>query len=146
MAENSAISAETVEDYFKQLDWPFQRNDEHNWATGYKGDNAEFRFYVRTTDSWFYVLAPFPIKVQPAAANNLYKHLLRLNYNMSMAKFSLDSDEDLILSVELPNDNMQLGEFRDALQAVCYYMDGNYAELVKLATDPNAQSSLTQKS
>lgn len=146
MAENTAISTETVEEYFKQLDWPFKRKDEHNWSSGYKGDNAEFPFYVRTTESWFYVLAPFPVKVQAAAANNIYKHLLRLNYNMSMAKFSLDGDEDLILSVELPNDNLQVGEFRDALQSLCFYMDGNYAELVQLATNADAQSSLAPKS
>jgi hypothetical protein len=146
MADSSPISAETVASYFKELDWPFQAQDEHNWSTGYKGDNVTFNFQVRTTDSWLYVLAPFPIKIQAAAANNMYKHLLRLNYNMSMAKFSLDTDEDLILSVELPNDNLQLGEFRDALQAACYYMDENYAELVKLATDPTAQSSLAPKS
>lgn len=146
MADNAAITAETIESYFKQLEWLFEQKDDHNWSTGYKGENVEFPFYIRTSGSWLYVLAPFPIKIQAAAANNMYKHLLRLNYQMSMAKFSLDTDEELILSVELPNDNLQLGEFRDALQAVCYYMDENYVELVKLATDPTAQSSLAQKS
>ena len=45
-----AVSTETIEAYFKQLDWPFQRRDEHNWSTGFKGDTYEFNFYVRTTD------------------------------------------------------------------------------------------------
>src|SRR5438477_5533132 len=133
MAENTAITAEQVEDYFKQLDWPFTRQDEHSWSTGYKGDNAQFRFMVRVTDNWFYVLVPFPAKIHADAANNFYKHILKLNYTMSMAKFSLDDDDDAMLSVELPNDNLQLGEFKDALQSACYYMDENYAELVKLA-------------
>ena len=137
-----AVSAETIAGYFKQLDWPFQQRDDHNWSTGFKGDNYEFNFYVRTTDDWLYVYAPFPVKINAAATANLYEHLLRLNYNMNMAKFMLDDDSDIGLTVEIPNGDLQVGEFEDALRAVCIYMDRNYVELVRLATDPKAVSSL----
>jgi hypothetical protein len=46
------------------------------------------------------------------------------------------------LTVEAPNDNLQLGLFEDALRAVCFYMDDSYAELVNIATNPKAESSL----
>ena len=89
-----------------------------------------------------YIYASFPVKVNDAATSNLHEHLLRLNYNMNMAKFMLDDDNDIGLTVEIPNSDLQVGEFEDALRAVCIYMDRNYVELVRLATDPKAVSSL----
>ena len=74
-----AIAAATIDDFFKQLAWPNEKKDDHNWVTGFKGDNYTFNFSIRTTDTWLYVYAPFPIKVKPEARANLYEHLLRLN-------------------------------------------------------------------
>src|SRR3954471_13833627 len=138
-----AIDAETIESYFKQLDWPFQRKDEHNWSTGYKGDVYTFTFFVRTTDDWLYVYVPFnQVRINPAARNNLNEHLLRLNYRRSMTKFMVDDDDDVGLTVEIPYANLQVEEFNDALLACCTYADGNYVELMNIATNPNAVSSL----
>src|SRR5215212_5457570 len=137
-----AIDADTIEAYFKQLDWPFTRRDEHNWATGYKGEVYTFNFYVRTTDTWLYVYVPFQVTVKPEARNNLYEHLLRLNQKINMAKFMLDDDDDVGLTVEIANISLQAGEFEDALRACCIYADENYIELMTPATNPNAVSSL----
>jgi hypothetical protein len=57
----------------------------------------------------------------------------------------LDNEDDMILTVELPNAALQVGEFEDALRAICVYADENYVELVRLATDPSAVSSLKPK-
>jgi hypothetical protein len=140
-----AIAPETVDDFLKQVDWKAVRQDDHNWSTGFRGDNATFNFHIRTTDVWIYFALPFPVKVQPAARANFIEHVLRLNYQMSMAKFMLDNDDDVILTVELPNAALQVGEFEDALRAICVYADENYVELVRLATDPSAVSSLKPK-
>ena len=136
------IAPETVEEYFKQLDWPFQKNDDNTWVSGFKGDNAEFNFSVRTTDDWLFVYVPFPAEVAEAAQNTLYRHLLRLNFQMNMAKFLVDDDGDVGLTVEIPCSDLQLNEFKDALYAVCLYSDQHHDELVRLATDPHAVSSL----
>ena len=37
-----AIAAATIDDYFKQLDWPNDKRDDNNWTTGYKGENYTF--------------------------------------------------------------------------------------------------------
>jgi len=140
-----AIAPETVDDFLKQMDWKATRADDNNWSTGFRGDNATFTFHIRTTDAWIYFSLPFPVKIQPAARANIIEHLLRLNYRMSMAKFMLDNDDDLVLTVELPNSRLQVGEFEDAIRAICVYADENYIELVRLATDPSVVSSLKPK-
>lgn len=140
-----AITPETVEDYLKQIDWKATRQDDHNWSTGFRGDNATFTFYIRTTDFWIYFYLPFPVKIQPAARAGVVEHLLRLNYQITMAKFLLDNDDDIGLTVELPNAALQVAEFEDAIRALCVYADENYVELVRLATDPSAVSSLKPK-
>jgi hypothetical protein len=140
-----AITPETVEDYLKQIDWKATRQDDQNWSTGFRGDNATFTFNIRITDFWIYFYLPFPVKIQPATRANVIEHLLRLNYQISMAKFLLDSDGDIGLTVELPNSALQVAEFEDAIRAICVYADENYVELVRLATDPSAVSSLKPK-
>jgi hypothetical protein len=140
-----AIAPETVEDYLKQIDWKATRQDDQNWSTGFRGDNATFTFHIRTTDFWIYFYLPFPVKIQPAARASVIEHLLRLNYQISMAKFLLDTDDDIGLTVELPNAALQVAEFEDAIRAICVYADENYVELVRLATDPSAVSSLKPK-
>jgi len=137
-----AVESATIESYFNQLEWPFERIDDKNWQTGYKGEVFTFNFYVRTDEHWLYVYVPFPVKISPAARANVCEHLMRLNYKINMAKFMLDNDGDVGLTAEVPNDKLPLGLFEDALRAVCFYMDENYAELVTLATNPDAVSSV----
>jgi hypothetical protein len=140
-----AITPETVEDYLKQIDWKATRQDDNNWSTGFRGDNATFTFHIRTTDFWIYFYLPFPVKIQPAARANVIEHLLRLNYQISMAKFLLDNDDDIGLTVELPHRSLHVADFDDANRAICFYPDENYVDLETLATDPTAVSSLKPK-
>jgi hypothetical protein len=128
-----AIDADTVESYFAQLDWPFVRRDEHNWVTRYQGDAQAITLQVRTTDSWLYVYVPFEVKVQPVVRARFQDHLLRLNHRINLAKFMLDDDGDVGLTVELPCTDLRLGQFEDALRACCVYADEHFAELAKLA-------------
>ena len=70
----------------------------------------------------------------------IYRHLLRLNRDIDLAKFCLDGDGDVVLTVELPRANLDYEEFADAIKALCHIADETYAELRKLARDPNALS------
>ena len=69
----------------------------------------------------------------------MYQHLLKLNYEINMAKFTIDGDGDVILTVELPSENLDYSEFSDALGALAYYADDNYAQVFLLAHVPEAQ-------
>ena len=136
------ITPEQVEEYFKQLDWPFIRKDERLWDSGYNGNNYRFRFFVRVVESWMYVTWLFPIAIRDECRANIYEHCLRMGYTMNGAKVMLDNDIDLTLTVEYPADNVSVEEFESALRNVCWNVDKFFMEMARLATDPNAVSSL----
>jgi uncharacterized membrane protein YgcG len=140
-----ATTPEQIEDYFKQLDWPFVKKEEKLWDSGYNGNNLRFRFYVRLTDNWLYVTWLFPIAIHEDCRANIYEHTLRMCYTMNGAKVMLDNDNDLTLTVEYPAANIQVEEFESALRGVCWNVDQFFLEMTKLATDPSAVSSLRPK-
>lgn len=132
------LTPETVEEYLHKDGWPFERVTDGNaptWRSGFRGEVAPFRFYVRLTTNWvFFIVAPFVLQVKDEANGaGLYKRLLRLNQDMTLAKFALDRDEDVVLTVEFPTENIKYSEFKDALDVLSYYADRHYLEVLNLA-------------
>ncbi|MCZ7683100.1 MAG: YbjN domain-containing protein [Sandaracinaceae bacterium] len=79
-------------------------------------------------------MVPFlksPEDAQKAA--QLYQRLLELNQSLLMAKFSIDDDLDVVLSVEYPSGELDRSEFDDAIDVLSYYADRHYDELRALA-------------
>ena len=66
-------------------------------------------------------------------ADALYEKLLELNQQLMMAKFSIDDDLDIALSVEYPTADLDRSELDDALDTLTYYADKHYLELKALA-------------
>ena len=138
-----AVNAETIASYFRQYDWAFEQLDDAHFATGFSSDVTDaFSIYVTLAPNWVYfAIAPFvPAPTDAECRRKLYHHLLRLCQEMNLAKFSVDSDGDIVLTVELPRENLDYAEFEDALSALSYYADQNYAMIQALATDPSALS------
>jgi len=143
-----AVSAETIKAYFEQYGWNFERLDENCFLTGVHSDvTGVFSIYVTLTPNWVYfAITPFveaPSDVE--CERKLYKHLLRLCHRINLAKFSVDAHGDVIVTVELPRENLDFGEFSDALGALSYYAEETYLEVHALASDPQAVSSFSQE-
>ena len=136
------LTAEVLEGYFEQYGWSYQQLDETYFRTVFRGDVSSFVIHIRITEDWAYFsVAPFVVTPQePECERRLYKHLLKLNHEMNMAKFTVDSDGDVILTVELPTENLDYSEFSDALGALAYYADDNYAQVFVLAHVPEAHA------
>ena len=143
-----AVTAETLEEYFERYKWTYQRLDETYFRTVFRGDVSSFTIQIRIAEDWVYFsIVPFVVSPQdPDCERKLYKHLLHLNHEMNMAKFTVDSDGDVNLTVELPSENLDYSEFSDALGALSYYADQNYDAVRALATDPNAVSAFDEES
>jgi len=137
-----AVTPETIEQYFEQYGWSYQRADENTFRTGFRGDVSSFVIYVRLTKNWVYfTIVPFVVAPKEAECKRkLYQHLLRLNYEINLAKFGVDSDGDIVLAVELPREKLDYNEFSDALGALSYYADETYLEALNLAQNPGAVS------
>lgn len=64
-----------------------------------------------------------------AKAEKLYERLLRLNAQIMLARFSLDEDGDVLLSVEFPSTDLDPSEMHDALDVLTFYAEQHQAEI-----------------
>ena len=143
-----SVTPETIQEYFEQYGWSYDHPEEDRFLTGFKSDVIDsFSIYVTVTPNWIYfAIAPFVQAPQhPECERKLYRHLLRLCQEINLAKFSVDSDGDIVLAVELPLEDLNYSEFSDALGALSFYADETYSEIEALATDPTAVSSFEQE-
>ena len=143
-----SVSAETIKEYFDRYQWNYEQLDETHFLTGFDSEVADvFTIYVTLASNWVYfAIAPLvEAPENPECERGLYRHLLRLCQEINMAKFSVDSDGDVILTVELPRENLDYSEFSDALGALSFYADETYLAIQSLATDPGAVSSFAEE-
>ncbi len=141
------LTPETIDGFFEKYGWTFQRDTPDVWNTGWRGDASSFRMFVKLTDNWIYfTISPFVVAPKkPECKEKLYHSLLRLNRDVNMAKFCVDGDGDVVLTVELPGANLDYDEFSDAIGALCYYADDTYVELLNLGTNAQATSRYDAK-
>lgn len=126
------LGPDTLRSLLQEGGWPCDRISDDTWRSHFRGRNASFPFYVRLDPQGYvcFVIVPFvktPEDSQQSAS--LYRRLLELNQSLLMAKFSIDDDLDVVLSVEYPSGELDRSEFDDALDVLSYYADRHYDEL-----------------
>jgi len=134
VAENSKLDLDptTIRSILEEGGWPCDRINEDTWRSHFRGKNASFPFFVRIDPEGYVCFAIVPFLKTPEdedASVKLYNRLLQLNQSLLMAKFSIDDDLDVVLSVEYPSGELDRSEFDDALDVLSYYADRHYDEL-----------------
>jgi hypothetical protein len=133
------LDAATVQSLFAEGDWPCVRIGPDTWRTQFRTKRARFPVLVRVGEgdgtaegAGFVTFAIIPYlrsPEDPALAARLYTRLLELNHQLMMAKYSIDDDLDVVLTVEYPTAEIDRSEFVDALNALGYYADLHHDEL-----------------
>lgn len=136
---------ELIHKFFETYGWQFEYEPAtHTWHTGFRGDSNNFNIVVQLTSNWLY-FAINPLVNCPRdelCAGRLHHHLLRLNHIINMAKFSVDSEGDVVLTVELPTENLDYSEFADGLNALSYYADEHYVDILNVAQNADYEPTL----
>lgn len=146
MGHENDASAEDMERFFHEIGWTAAKVGDTDWEVRYRGDVRDWIFYVRMTDFWVYFYATVLNKIKDECRPNVYEHIGLLNYKISLAKYSINSNQGVSVGVELPRENLKFGSMiNDALGALSINADENYLELVNLANDPTRVSSLRPK-
>lgn len=110
---------------------------ESTFRSRFRGERRAFPFFVHV-DRTYLSLALVPYVRLPAAvdgAEKLMVRLLELNREINFAKFSVDDDGDVVLSVEYPLADLDESEIRDALDVLSFYADRHWDEIRALASD-----------
>jgi len=81
-----------------------------------------------------FAVIPFARLPTDESGDLLADRLLVLNREMNLAKFSVDEDGDVILSVEYPLPDLDPSEVRDALDVLSFYAEKYRAEVEAAAT------------
>ncbi|NDJ86836.1 MAG: YbjN domain-containing protein [Chloroflexi bacterium] len=129
------LTPEKIEEYFQRYSWSYTRSSENTWITGVRTSVSSFRIFIRLSEHWVYfVINPFVVAPpNPEDRLRVYYHILRLNLDMNMAKFGLDSDSDVFLAVELPTENFEYSHFADALNGLSHHAERLYSEVFNLS-------------
>lgn len=131
------LDAATVPALLKKGGWPVERIAEDTWRSSFRGRGATFPVFVRVDreGGWaHFAIVPFlRSPEEEERAHQLYTRLMQLNQQILMAKFSIDDDLDVVLSVEYPTAELDDNEFEDALDVLSYYADRHHGELQPLA-------------
>ncbi|MEZ4256053.1 MAG: YbjN domain-containing protein [Polyangiales bacterium] len=124
---------ERIRSLLERDGWPYEKLTEDVWRTWVKTQGSTVpvvvRYDRRTGMVRFAVVPLFKSPADPAVAEPLYVRLLELNTTMRLAKYGIDDDLDVFLSVEYPAVAMDPREFHDALEVIAHYLTAHEAEL-----------------
>lgn len=139
------LGPETIRAILEEGGWPCHRIADDTFRSLFQGKHASFPFLVKIDDAGFVVFAIVPYLRSPKdemRAARLYARLLELNQSLLMAKFSIDDDLDVVLSVEYALAELDRSELDDALDVLSYYADRHYDELRALCSgEPQARAA-----
>ncbi len=124
--------------YMQGDGWPVEPLRDNTFRSSFRAEGRNFPFFVHA-ESVYLVLAVVPylrLPAEEALAQHLMDRLLQLNRDMMLAKFSVDEDGDVVLSVEFPLAHLDATELRDALDVLTYYANCHWPELEALGDDP----------
>jgi Putative bacterial sensory transduction regulator len=123
-----------VEGHLQKLGWPVISLSPGTWRSSFRSNTGVFPLVIQVDDGWCKLLV-LPIVRLPGdveKAEKLYLRLLKLNGELLLARFSLDEDGDVILSVELPLSDLDASEIKDSLDVLSVYAERFQGELRQL--------------
>ena len=130
----SPESVRMVEGYLRELAWPITTLSPGMWRSSFRGRTSVFPLVIHADETWCRMMV-LPIVRLPSdleKAENLYEKLLRLNGEILLARFSLDEDGDVVLSVEFPLTDLDASELKDALDVLSFYAGKHQGDLRRL--------------
>lgn len=113
--------------------WPFERLDQTTWRSGFQAPGLrKVRFFLRLTDDWLFMLiTPFAVLPDDDAAEHaLLRRLLELNHRITLAKFAV-VQRDIVLTVELPTQDITTSQIKDGLDALSLYAARHYPAITE---------------
>ncbi|MDI1483096.1 YbjN domain-containing protein [Polyangium sp. y55x31] len=115
--------------------WPVERLSEATLRSRFRSKDRIFPLFVHL-EPLFVTFAVIPyarLPEDPDTAEALMTRLLKLNREINLAKYSVDDDGDIILSVEYRIEHLDPSEIRDAVDVLSFYADKHHEDVNKLA-------------
>ena len=129
------MTFDEVREWLEKDGWPVEVISEVTIRSRFRGAGRVFPIFVYREPLFItFAVIPFArLPDDPYDAEVLMKRLLKLNREINMAKFSIDEDGDVVLSVEYRIENLDPSEVRDAVDVLAFYAEKHHAEVQDLA-------------
>jgi hypothetical protein len=116
--------------------WPVEVMSEATMRSRFQGSVRSFQLFVHLEPPYVtFAVIPFVrLPQEPEVVDDVARRLLRLNREINMAKFSVDEDGDVVLSVEYRLEHLDPSEVRDAVDVLSFYAEKHHAEVQQLAS------------
>lgn len=120
-----AFTAEDLGPFFDTYGWKYERREMAVFRTGFVGETGHYDIWLKVTEAWVYfAINPYVPRPDGRSHGTGTLHaVLKANHELNLAKFAVDDDGDVLLSVELPSDGFCYTHFADALTALAHYAD-----------------------
>jgi hypothetical protein len=119
----------------KKDSWPIEEVSDTTIRSRFRGGDRVFPVFIYFEPEYVtFAVIPFvKLPKEPEPTHLLVERLLRLNRDMNMAKFSVDEDDDVILSVEYRREELDPSEVRDAMDVLSFYAKKYRPEVIALS-------------
>src|SRR5262249_43914607 len=137
----AAMNLEDVRAFLQKEGWPVDMVSDVTMRSRFRSGDRIFPLFVHVESGGdaapsgdhepayaTFAVIPFAKLPPDESGDVLADRLLVLNREMNMAKFSVDEDGDVILSVEYPLPDLDPSEVRDAIDVLSYYTERYHAE------------------
>lgn len=112
------IDEAKLREHIEALGWELERRSEDTFRSAHDAEGSTLNVYLRLHEHWLIAsVVPF-LNTKGDNPFELSRWLLRMNRDMPMSKFAYDEDGDVVLTVELPTENLDPGEIRQALEGL----------------------------
>jgi hypothetical protein len=119
----------TLARHLEALGWDAQPHGERTFRAQQQSSEGGIVVFVRLTDNWLIAsVVPF-LATRGDNSFELSRWLLRQNRDMPQTKFAYDEDGDVVLTVELPTESLDLPEIRAALEGLVEHTVAHRATL-----------------
>ncbi len=118
------VSSEEIVEYFGRYGWKYEARRPDLLRTGFVGDSGTFEVWVRLTEHWvFFIVNPYVLRTDKSPNKDLLRMILEVNQKINLAKFGMDDEGDVVLSVDMPQTAFSYERFEDAMTALSHYAD-----------------------
>lgn len=137
-----SATADKIDRYFIELEWPFERVDDTLWHTAFPGDMQVHEIFVSADEpDWLSFRSPVAKAPKGECAGKLHEHLLRLNALIPLTKFCIMENGDVFALIDLPCHELDFSEFRTAVMTLVNHVDAYDNEILKVCEDPGHVST-----
>ncbi len=112
--------------------WPIEGLSEVTLRSCFRGGGRMFPVFIHAEPEHVtFAVIPFLHLPEVGATNSaeVVDRLLHLNREMNLAKFSVDEDGDVVLSVEYRLEDLDPSEVRDAIDVLSFYAEKYHPEV-----------------